>query len=530
MMYRLILAAVLLLCPVVARADTPMTMTQLQNLFRDGQANGSITPLDMRNVIVSMLNNQANLGDLTSVSAAQTNLGLGSAALVNTGTSGSLIPLLSGTNTWSGSQIFTGLNGWSPAFILTPNGSSITAGGTGNAVGDVLTLADGCTPHAALTVSAVSSGSVTAYNVTTQGSCATLPSNPVAVGSTSGTGAGATFTLAWVPSVGGGSLILGTLANNNGNSYVGAEQSPYFLGTESTFVGDRAGGAVASGNFNWIAGHDAFGLGGGCTSIYAGAVTVTGADALRNTCGSGQVDVYGNGALKSYNQTGTSGNNYLTGTATFGAGSLSNWNAAVANPYNTAFGNGSCAGASSGTVSFSGIACFGPRVGHVLTTATNSLIISGGGTGFAGAAGATFASGSSVILISSGTANIDTPAAGTTHFINMENTYIASTAAPSYVSGFGTNAGWNGSGATSQHFQWKVGTGGTASTGVFSFPTAAPNGWYCTGRDYTTPASYVEDFAPTSTTTVTVTNYSRTTGSAVAWTSGDFLDVSCAGY
>lgn len=40
----------------------------------------------------------------TTISTARSNLGLGSSATVNTGTSGSVIPLLSGNNTWGGTQ------------------------------------------------------------------------------------------------------------------------------------------------------------------------------------------------------------------------------------------------------------------------------------------------------------------------------------------------------------------------------------------------------------------------------------------
>lgn len=43
----------------------------------------------------------------TSASSARTNLGLGTSAIVNTGTSGATIPLLNGVNTWSGGQTFS---------------------------------------------------------------------------------------------------------------------------------------------------------------------------------------------------------------------------------------------------------------------------------------------------------------------------------------------------------------------------------------------------------------------------------------
>jgi hypothetical protein len=45
----------------------------------------------------------------TTASAARTNLGLGTAATANTGTSGAVVPLLNGANTWSAAQSFGAL-------------------------------------------------------------------------------------------------------------------------------------------------------------------------------------------------------------------------------------------------------------------------------------------------------------------------------------------------------------------------------------------------------------------------------------
>ncbi|HHA1271499.1 TPA: tail fiber domain-containing protein [Enterobacter mori] len=62
----------------------------------------------------------------TTAAGARTNLGLGTAAVVNTGTSGNTIPLLSGTNAWSNPQAF--------------NASSMSIGGTTTSTGVGLEL------------------------------------------------------------------------------------------------------------------------------------------------------------------------------------------------------------------------------------------------------------------------------------------------------------------------------------------------------------------------------------------------------
>jgi hypothetical protein len=79
---------------------------------------------------------------------------------------------------------------------MTNNGATVQAGGTGYTVGDVLTVVGG-TPFgggaATLTVSAVSSGVVTAVTATNFGSYSTLPTNPVST--TGGAGTGCTLNL-----------------------------------------------------------------------------------------------------------------------------------------------------------------------------------------------------------------------------------------------------------------------------------------------------------------------------------------------
>ena len=92
----------------------------------------------------------------------------------------------------------------SPPTTITSKGSGLTAaptvsaGGSGYVVGDVITLAGGTSVVTAqVKVSAVSGGAVTAVTYYRGGIYTTTPSNPVAQGSTTGSGTGATFTASW---------------------------------------------------------------------------------------------------------------------------------------------------------------------------------------------------------------------------------------------------------------------------------------------------------------------------------------------
>src|ERR1700730_2739474 len=135
------------------------------------------------------------------------------------------------------------------------------------------------------------STAITAYDVQIVGNCSSIPSNPVGQLSTSGSGSGATFTLNWGPTA--AALDLPSLANGNGNFFIGGNLNSGALnpgelaggmnyGSQNTFVGDRAGGRATSGSFNTAVGHNAFGVGAG-VAVTGSCNAAFGTDAMRNS-------------------------------------------------------------------------------------------------------------------------------------------------------------------------------------------------------------------------------------------------------
>lgn len=82
-----------------------------------------------------------SLIDDANAAAAQSTLGLGTAATQNTGTSGATVPLLNGANTWSGAQTYSALATFSVGFRAT--GSSTSGTGPGFEAGWSTTLSVG---------------------------------------------------------------------------------------------------------------------------------------------------------------------------------------------------------------------------------------------------------------------------------------------------------------------------------------------------------------------------------------------------
>ena len=92
------------------------------------------------------------------------------------------------------------------------------------------------------------------------------------------------------------------------------------------------------------------------------------------------------------------------------------------------------------------------------------------------------------------------------------------------ASGFGTSPSIS-AGYSTEGFVINVGTGGTAGDGVITMPLASV-GWNCKFND---PFQHTAESIQTGNTSssVTVTNYSFTTGAEVPWGSGDTLAVQC---
>ncbi len=106
--------------------------------------------------------------------------------------------------------------------------------------------------------------------------------------------------------------------------------------------------------------------------------------------------------------------------------------------------------------------------------------------------------------------------------------FIAITA-PTVTSGLGTSP--TVSAQSTLAFQITAGTGSPSSTVVLGMPSTNINtGWACTGRDITNNAIYFDTSGAASTSSVTLTSYSRTTGTAAAVAASDVLTFNCAAF
>lgn len=110
----------------------------------------------------------------------------------------------------------------------------------------------------------------------------------------------------------------------------------------------------------------------------------------------------------------------------------------------------------------------------------------------------------------------------------LSNKIAFSATAPTISSGFCTSPSISNSNGTAA-FTVTVGTACAASSGVLTMPTANA-GWKCNFSNITNPSTNKPDQTASTTTSVSITNYSRTTGLAGNWTASDIIAVSCTAY
>jgi hypothetical protein len=189
-------------------------------------------------------------------------------------------------------------------FAIAQGGVStpVTAG-SGYAVADMITLqCPGVTFSVSpvLGVTGVTSGAVNGTTVATAGvTSGTLPAGSIVCSqaSTTGSGTGFTATVTFgviaayvnVPTLASsGGLVNGNFFLNNWEASVGANpHAGYYGGSESTFIGDKAGAGLWGSNssLNTAVGHNALGNGGTGSGSLANACL--GEDCFRNIEGTG---------------------------------------------------------------------------------------------------------------------------------------------------------------------------------------------------------------------------------------------------
>jgi hypothetical protein len=335
--------------------------------------------------------------------------------------------------------------------------------------------------------SIVTTSSITGSATETIGStCGPTGANNIAIGEQAIFGVYGLSTAAY--NIGIGQNTLNNLVSGNFNVAVG--QSPLFNLT-------TASGAVGIG-------------------LNAGATTTTnpgtyiGSGAGQYPTGGGNV-AFGLDALQGASAGSTAQNDVAFGNLALQAATTAQQDVAV----------GGSAALLCTTCQHQTIIGFG--AGGAITTADKSTLI-----GYN--AGATYVSGFGVVLVCSGNFTCTTPAANTHDYISIDGAIVENTQAPTIGSGFGSGASVP-VGASTFLFEVNVGTGGTASSGVITMPTpAAPNAWGCQVVDVTNPATSNTVITPSGAgTTVTLTNYSRTTGALAAWAASDVLLVGPCG-
>jgi len=116
---------------------------------------------------------------------------------------------------------------------------------------------------------------------------------------------------------------------------------------------------------------------------------------------------------------------------------------------------------------------------------------------------------------------------GATSGFYLSGKLLTSSTPPVIASGFGTTPTFTYSNGT-ETFGINVGTGGTASSGILTFPSST-TGYTCLVGFYGASTNMRTYAVATSTTSVTVTNETASTGATVAWPASTVLDFICKG-
>jgi len=275
------------------------------------------------------------------LSAGTVNLSNGTGVTALTVTTGGGLYTSIPTPTITAPTTSGGVQATASCNMLLANTPTVTNGGTGYSVNDVLTISGGTFSVAGqLTVTAVSGGVITAATISAYGTYTALPSNPVSV--TGGTGTSATFTVTWgvrslnITTAGSGYVEQPTVTISGGGggsgaaayATVGSGTVVKSIGSTMSFVTDaneilRINGASRN-NVNYI---NVFGQAAGSAPSFsvAGADTNVTFDLFSKGTGSIRARTGTGGATQFQISDTVNAVNYVnvTGAATSGSPTIS---------------------------------------------------------------------------------------------------------------------------------------------------------------------------------------------------------------
>ena len=516
------------LAPVYARADAygppPLTnpITGLQSLngwapnFGALYGPGGATTADNFSYAVAAAGSLYAVGDVVTLTggtaAAQATVVIadiqansGSVAAAGSGGTNGACTVTATTGTGTKAQFSGTVSGGA---LTGPLSVAVAGAYTANPTG----IAAGIVPNEPVTGCGLSGAQVAmtmgalGFTVQSPGSYSTLPASPVAQGSSTGSGSGATFPLTFGPIA--STINFAGFGGTLQNTILGAQAAKPTTGVEITAYGYKACNGVTTGNENTCLGWQAGGAQNGNFNTFIGGAgvlltgtgqknTVIGDTAVRHGTDITLSTLVGEEALVNYNGSG------IGELAGLGQGIFANLNSGLNTNRSSALGWNACAGAAAST--FSATTCLGANTGS-----------------------ATLKSGTGVLLIGSGAAAVDTPANNTSSYLNIENRLIADTSADHWTLQ-SANSPTVASGSTD------CGTGpaiaGNDNVGLVTVGSST-NGSKCTVTFHTTWATIPVCFAQDQTTGNLLHPVPALTTLTIngTLTAGDKLSYYCKGY